>query len=151
MLLYHIRPMVLDPSDCAGPMNTAARRHSQLAIVYSLISGVLAVAVALLRRHGLLPPSLGLVAALVPLVPLILFMVSIIRMIRSLDELQRLIHLEAMMLQFGASGIVVMGYGMLARGGFVPNVTFMDAYPFLWVGPFVFWAIGLLIVRRRYQ
>ena len=143
--------MAFDPSDCAGPLSATARRQSWLAIVYALVSGVLAIAVALLRRHDLIPAPLALVAALVPLVPLILFMVSIIRMIRSLDELQRLIHLEAMMLQFGASGIAVMGYGMLARAGFVPNVTFMEAYAVLWAGPFVFWAIGLVIVRRRYR
>src|SRR5690349_13389770 len=138
--------MAFDPPDCAGPLSASARRQSWLAIVYALVSGVLAIAVALLRRHDLIPAPLALVAALVPLVPLVLFMLSIIRMIRSLDELQRLIHREAMMLQFGASGIAVMGYGMLARAGFVPNVTFMEAYAVLWAGPFVFWAIGLVIV-----
>jgi hypothetical protein len=143
--------MAQNAFDCPSPLTATARRHSRLAIVYALVSGVLAVAVALLRRYALIPPSLAFVTAIVPLVPLVLFMVSIIRMIRSLDELQRLIHLEALMLQFGASGIAVMGYGMLARAGLVPNVTFMEAYPFLWVGPFVFWAIGLAIVRRRYQ
>ncbi len=142
---------MLEAPQCAGPLSAEARRHSRLAIVYALVSSALAIAVALLRRGGLIPPSLALGSALIPLVPLVLFMMSIMRMIRSLDELQRLIHLEALMLQFGASGIVVMGYGMLVRAGFLPNVTFTEAYPFLWTGPFVFWAIGLVIVRRRYQ
>jgi hypothetical protein len=150
MLLY-CGAMPFTVPNCAGPLSAEAKRHSRLALLYALASGLLAIAIAMLRRGGLIPAGLGLVAALLPLVPLILFMISIVRMVRSLDELQRLIHLEAVMLQFGASGIVVMGYGMLARAGFAPNVTFMEAYPFLWLGPFVFWALALVVVRRRYQ
>ena len=69
----------------------------------------------------------------------------------ALDELERLIQLEALMLQLGATAITVMGDGMLARAGFLSNVTLARAYPFLWLALFLYWALGLLLVRRRYR
>ena len=71
--------------------------------------------------------------------------------IRTLDELQRMIHLEAMVIQFAATGILVMSYGMLAKAGAVPNVSATTAFPVLWMAIFGFWCLGILWVRRKYQ
>jgi hypothetical protein len=128
-----------------------ACRNTWAAYIMAIASGAMAIGLGLLRRAVDLPAPLRLAAAILPLVPLIGFVVYIFRMIRALDELQRLIHLEALMLQFGATALSVMGYGMLAQAGFVPNVSLVRAYPFLWVALFVYWAIGLAIVRRRYR
>jgi hypothetical protein len=62
-----------------------------------------------------------------------------------------MIHLEAMVIQFSATGILVMSYGMLARVGAVPNLTATQVYPILWIALFVFWSVGLVMVRRKYQ
>src|SRR5215213_3494367 len=126
-------------------------RTSRMAYGLALVSGLTALAVGLLRRTYELSPPVAMLAAIAPLVPLIGFIVCVIRLIKSLDELQRLIHLEALMLQFGATAIGIMGYGMLARAGFLPNVSIVTAYPFLWLALFLFWAGGLVLVRRRYR
>jgi hypothetical protein len=132
-------------------MTANSARYARIAYGMALLSGITALGVGALKQAGLVPAPLALVAAVAPLVPLIAFIVYVIRLIRALDELQRLIHLEALMLQFGATAIAVMGYGMLARAGFLPNVTLVQAYPFLWIALFLFWAGGLFLVRRRYQ
>ena len=69
-----------------------------------------------------------------------------LRGMRRLDELQRRIHLEALLLSFGGTGIVVTGWGFLELAG-APAVRWS-----LWVWPLmsVLWGAGLLVARRRY-
>ena len=117
----------------------------------SLWSAGLAILVSAADRAALLPPTVRPLAAIVPVVPLVAFFVRIARWLRTLDELQRMIHLEAMVIQFAATGILVMSYGMLAKTGAVPNVPATTAFPFLWVAIFGFWSIGIVWVRRKYQ
>jgi hypothetical protein len=71
--------------------------------------------------------------------------------LRSLDELQRLIQLEALLVQFGLTGVVVMGYGLLARFEVVPNTGIAESWSWLWLVLFFSWALGQLIVRRKYR
>jgi hypothetical protein len=115
------------------------------------LSSVCAIAVSSMDRAGWLPGAVRPVAALIPIVPLVAFFVGIARWLGRLDELQRMIHLEAMVIQFSATGILVMSYGMLARVGAVPNLTATQVYPILWIALFVFWSVGLVMVRRKYQ
>ena len=117
----------------------------------SLLSAAMAIGVALLDRANLIPVAVRPVAALSPVVPLIAFFIGIVRWIRGLDELQRMIHLEALVLQFAGVGILVMSYGMLARAELVPDLPATRAFPFLWISLFGFWSFGVLLVRRKYQ
>lgn len=125
--------------------------HSGAMIGLSLMSAVLAVLVALADRTGLVPGGLRPVLAVLPVLPPLAFFGRIARWLRSLDELERMIHLEAMVIQFGLTGILVMTYGMLARAGAVPNVLATTAFPFLWLALFAFWSVGIVWVRRKYQ
>lgn len=131
----------------------AARKssHSGPMIGLSLMSAVLAVVVALADRTAVVPGGIRPVLAILPVVPLVAFFGRIALWLRSLDELERMIHLEAMVIQFGLTGILVMSYGMLARAGAVPNVLATTAFPFLWLALFGFWAVGIVWVRRKYQ
>jgi len=130
---------------------TSSASYSKRMMGLATLSAMLALGVAYLNRAGLVPSGLRPVAALVPVLPLVGFFVGVARWLRTLDEMQRLIHHEALMVQFGATGILIMGYGMLAKFGVVPNVTAGTAYPFLWLAIFGFWYAGLLIVRRKYR
>ncbi len=117
----------------------------------SLLSAGMAIGVAWLDRAGVIPAPMRPAASLAPVGPLVVFFVGIIRWIRGLDELERMIHLEALVVQFAATGILVMSYGMLARAALVPNLRATQAFPALWVGLFLFWSLGILLVRRKYQ
>ena len=59
-----------------------------------------------LTVNRVLPPILNVPLALVPIVPLVVFVAGIVAWLDSLDELQRRIHPEATLVQFGATGIL---------------------------------------------
>ena len=127
------------------------RRTSSWFLGLALVSAVLAAAVSVAASLVPVPSRFRWYLAILPLAPLVLMFFGIARWLRGLDELQRLIHLEAFALQFAATGLLVMGYGMLARVGAVPDVPMSGAYPFLWLSIFGFWAFGLILVRRKYR
>jgi hypothetical protein len=118
---------------------------------WALLSALLALAAAALKRWGLVPGSLRWVVALLPVLPMVGYFLALTRWVRSLDELQRLIQFEALLLQFGITALVVMGYGVLAESGAVPNTPVGDLWPGLWMLLFFGWALGQVIVRRKYR
>lgn len=132
-------------------MECAPNQYVRRSVVLALFCAVLALVVGLARREGLIPPSLRWVAALLPVVPMAWYFAGLGRWLKSLDELQRLIQLEALLVQFGLTGVVVMGYGMLAKFEVVPNTGIADFWAWLWLVLFFSWAIGQLIVRRKYR
>ena len=117
----------------------------------ALLSAVLTVAVAFVGREAEPTGVIRAVLAVIPLIPLVAMFFGIARWIESLDELQRLIHLEAFVFQFGGTGLLIMGYGTLAHAGVVPDLSVSRVYPILWLAVFGFWALGLFLVRRKYR
>lgn len=132
-------------------MDRATKRHSWRLIRISLVSAGLAILVSVLDRLGVIPGFLRAPTALIPVVPLVVFFGRLRDWLDSMDELQRRIHLEAMLLQFAWTGILVMGYGMLAKSGVAPNYPVTVLFPWLWLAMFVFWAGGIALVRRKYR
>lgn len=132
-------------------MECTPNRYTRRLLLLALLCAVLAIAVGLARRQGLIPPSLRWAAALLPVVPMAGYFVGLGRWLNSLDELQRLIQLEALLVQFGLTGVVVMGYGLLAKFAVVPNTGIAEFWPWLWLVLFFSWALGQLIVRRKYR
>lgn len=130
------------------------RRNTDFAvrtIGFAVLSAVLITAVAMLGRAGLIPRELRAVAGLVPNIPLVFWYLGISRWLKEIDELERMIHLEALMVQFALTGIAVMSYGTLARLGVLPDFRVTDAFPYVWLGMFGFWYLGFLAVRRKYR
>jgi hypothetical protein len=70
-----------------------------------------------------------------------------IRNLRRLDELQRKIHLEALVVAFAGTGIVVTCWGFLEMAG-APEVRWGK---WIWPAMCALWAAGLLVARRRYR
>lgn len=70
-----------------------------------------------------------------------------IRGLRRLDELQRKIHLEALVVAFAGTGIAVTCWGFLEAAG-APEVRWGM---WIWPAMCVLWAAGLLVARRRYR
>ena len=44
-----------------------------------------------------------------------------------------------------------MGYGLLAKFEVVPNTGIAESWSWLWMVLFFSWALGQLIVRRKYR
>lgn len=127
------------------------RNHVQWLLGLSVVSATLVLGVTALNRAGLVGGGFKIPIALVPLVPLFWFFKVLVRWVDSMDELQRRIHLEAMALQFAATALLVMGYGLLAKFGALPDLSFSTAYPWLWMAMFVFWVAGIAVVGRKYE
>ena len=79
------------------------------------------------------------------------YFLALTKWVRSLEEMQRLIQSEALLIQFGITALSVMGYGVLAETGAVPNPPVGDLWPGIWLLLFVSWSLGPVIVRRRYR
>jgi vacuolar-type H+-ATPase subunit I/STV1 len=79
------------------------------------------------------------------------FSLGMRRYLRMIDEMQRLMHLEALFFQFGATAILVMAYAALARAGVLPELTAAEVASYVWIGSFLLWGVGLLLVRRKYE
>ena len=117
---------------------------------YALLSAALAIGVALARDHGLVPPSLRWLGALLPVAPILGYFLGLRSWIRSLDELQRLIQLEALFIQFAVTAVLIMAYGALAEVHVVPDLTASRVWPWLWLTLFASWALGQAVIRRKY-
>lgn len=79
------------------------------------------------------------------------YFLALTKWVRSLDEMQRIIQFEALLIQFGVTALFVMGYGLLAEGGAVPNPPVGHLWPWIWVLLFLSWSVGQTIVRRKYR
>jgi hypothetical protein len=118
---------------------------------WALLSASLALVGALLKRWALAPGGLRWVVALLPVLPMVGYFLALTKWVRSLDEMQRLIQFEALLIQFAITALSVMGYGVLAETGAVPNPPVGDLWPGIWLLLFVSWSLGQAIVRRRYR
>ncbi len=132
-------------------MSDNNRLHSVRMIGLSLLSAGLAVVVSVAGRAGWLAEGIRPAVAIIPVLPLVALFFGIARWLGTRDELQRMIDLEAMVIQFASIGILVMSYGMLAKTGAVPNVPATTAFPDLWMAIFGFWCVGIVWVRRKYR
>ena len=129
-------------------MSDSNRLHAAQMIGLSLLSASLAVVVSVAGRAGWLAAGIRPAVAIIPVLPLVALFFGVAKWLGTLDELQRMIHLEAMVIQFASTGILVMSSGMLAKTGAVPNVPVTTAFPYLWVAIFGW---GIVWVRRKYQ
>lgn len=132
-------------------MECQPNRYSRRSLLLALLCVVLALLVGFARREGLIPPSLRWAAALLPVLPMVGYFIGLSQWLKTMDELQRLIQLEALFIQFGVTAISVMAYGLLAKFEVLPNAAIGDSWHWLWLLLFFSWSAGQLIVRRKYR
>lgn len=89
------------------------------------------------------------VAALLPVVPTALFLRSVILGVRGLDELHRRVHLEALVIAYPLSILLVMTLGLLELAIELPpeDWSYRHVWPFL----VIFYLAGLALSWRRYK
>ncbi|NOT06623.1 MAG: hypothetical protein HOP28_00280 [Gemmatimonadales bacterium] len=118
---------------------------------WATLSALLAIGSGILRRTEAVPQSLAWLVAILPVAPMVGYFFGVERWMRQLDEMQRMIQLEALLIQFGVTAILVMGYGTLARAGAVPDLPISRSWHWLWFALFWSWLLGQGIVRRKYR
>ncbi len=87
--------------------------------------------------------------ALLPIVPFAILLLGIIRGIRQMDELQRRIQLEALGVAFPLTILLLMTLGLLQLAIRLKPEDW--SYRHIWPFLFVFYAVGLVIAKRRYE
>lgn len=95
-----------------------------------------------------LPARLRLILAIAPVLPFMLTLVGLVRGIRSMDELHRRVHLEALVLAFPLTLLLIMTLGLLelAVGLSPDDWSYRHLLPFL----VLFYAFGLWRAWKRY-
>ena len=131
---------------CAGatPRDRSNLRRALWA--YVIWSVFLAGGTQLIKRDLLPDGAVPWVVAVVPSLVAVYVLVAWVRYLRQADELQRVIHLEAMALAFGGTWLGVWGYRMLERVG-APTADIADATVFL----AILYGIGIVRGTWRYR
>lgn len=84
--------------------------------------------------------------ALSPVLPASAALFAFIRFYRRVDEMEQLMHLEALAFAFGASALATFAYGFLEGAGF-PHLNWTLVWPVM----VMFWGVGNVIARNRYR
>ena len=128
---------------------TSDRRETILAIsMVSLWILTYFGARVLLKSYAMGTP-LRVFVALIPVVPFVIVLWLIIRGVREMDELERRIQLEALAVAFPLTFLLLMTLGLLELA---IKLNPQDwSYRHLWPFMFVFYLVGLMMARRRYQ
>ena len=92
---------------------------------------------------------LSIAVALLPILPFIIFLLALIRGIRQMDELERRIQLEAFAVAFPLALLLLLTLGLLELAVKLKPEDW--SYRHLWPFLFIFYLIGLVIAKRRYQ
>jgi hypothetical protein len=86
--------------------------------------------------------------ALLPVLPFAFFLWSFVNGVRSMDELERRIHLEALVIAFPLMTLLLMTLGLLELAIELNPADW--SYRYIWVFAPLFYFIGLAVARRRY-
>lgn len=94
-----------------------------------------------------LPAPFAVVIALLPVLPFLLVMAAVVGHVRQQDELQRRIHLEAVVIAALLTGAITFSYGLLEANELVPHVSLV------WVAPLMIaiWGVAAANISRHYQ
>ena len=111
----------------------------------ALIGSVVLVSWLLETREMSGAVRLGL--ALVPVAAHVFCLVFCLKLMREVDELQRRIHLEALVIAFLSSLVTVFACEYLRKAGFISQ--FKPDY--ILMAMLVYWGIGFFVAWRRYQ
>ena len=92
-------------------------------------------------------PWLAVLVALLPIAPFVNAMTALLHNVREQDELQRRIHLEAVLVTTLLTGAVTFSYGLLEASELVPPL------PTVFIAPFMIavWGITHTVISRRYD
>jgi len=118
-----------------------------------LISTVLFVLTYFVARMVLeqeeMAESLRVLAALLPVAPFAWMLWEIIKGVRSMDELEQRIQLEALVVAYPLTLILLMTLGLLEIAIKLPPEDL--SYRHVWAMLPVFYFLGLAIAKRRYR
>ena len=128
----------------------ANSRRETILVVGSIITWILSYFGARVLLKGFdMGTWLRVAVALFPILPFALLLLLIIRGIRQMDELERRIQLEALAVAFPLTFLLLMTLGLLELA--IKLKTEDWSYRHIWPFLFIFYLMGLIVARRRYE
>lgn len=138
---------VVDKASDHGPFGT--RRPARTVGLSAIALLVLFFAARILLELNSLPTALRVVIALVPVVAFVWLLWAFTTEIKQADELERSIQLEALAFAFPLTLILIMTLGLLQLA--IPLSPDDWSYRHIWPLIYVFYLVGLVRARRRYE
>jgi hypothetical protein len=90
--------------------------------------------------------AVAVVVALIPVLPFLYAMFAVVGNVRRQDEMQRRIHLEAVLITALLTGAATFSYGLLEAAELAPDLSMVFVAPFM----IVVWGIANVLISRRY-
>jgi hypothetical protein len=138
---------IVDKTPKHGPFG--ARRPARTVGLSAVITLVLFFAARSLLELDTLQAPLRVIIALVPAIAFVWLLWAFTSEIKQADELERSIQLEALAVAFPLTMILVMTLGLLQLA--VPLSPDDWSYRHIWPLIYVFYLVGLVRARRRYE
>jgi hypothetical protein len=129
-------------------MNDPQRRYLRrfiLGMVGYII--LLPASLLLIRGERLDNTTVAVVIGLSPMIPFLYAMSAVVGNVRQQDELQRRIHLEAVLITALLTGSLTFSYGLLEAAELVPDLPMTVVAPFM----IIVWGLANALISRRYR
>jgi len=125
--------------------NTVANQHS---VIFALIYGASYLAATWLLKHQVFNRSVSVLIAIVPIITFALFIIKYIKAISVMDEVKQRVQLEAVVIGFSLTAMLLMLLFLLSLYD-IPNPEWFG-YAYIVCYCWLFYFIGWFISKKKY-
>lgn len=117
-------------------------------IVYALIYGATYLPAAWLLKHQVVGQPVSVIIAIVPVITFAIFIYKYIKSFSAMDEVRQRVQLEAVVIGFALTAMLLMVVFLLGLCGISNNIWFgyADVLGYCWL----FYFIGWIVSKRKY-
>ncbi|MDO3628703.1 hypothetical protein [Mucilaginibacter sp. BT774] len=129
-------------------MEQSKKSLNQQSIIFALIYGATYLPASWLLKHKVAGQSVSVIIALVPVITFAIFIYKYIKAISAMDEVKQRVQLEAVVIGFSLTAMLLMLLFLLELCG-ISNPGWFG-YGFMVGYCWLFYIIGWLISKRKY-
>lgn len=129
-------------------MEQSKKSLNQQSVIFALIYGATYLPVAWLLKHHVVGQPVSVIIAIVPVITFAIFIYKYIRSFSEMDEVKQRVQLEAVVIGFALTAMLLMVLFLLDLCG-ISNPGWFG-YVHLGVYCWLFYFIGWVISKRKY-
>ncbi|GAB3962941.1 hypothetical protein GCM10028805_65060 [Spirosoma harenae] len=125
-------------------MEQARKTVNLQSVIFALLHVATYLPAVWLLKHRLVGPPVSLIIAIVPILTFAIFIFKLIKAFSSLDEVKQRVQLEAVVIGFSLTAMLLMLLFLLSLCDILSSVWFGYGYlvGYCWVFYFIGWAIS---------
>ena len=126
-------------------MEQAKKIANKQSIIYALIHGATYLPVAWLLKHHIVGQPFSIIIAIVPIITFSIFILKYIKAFSVMDEIKQRVQLEAVVIGFALTALLVMSLFLLGLCG-ISNTNwfgYADLLAYCWLFYFIGWFISI--------